>query len=236
MSSPIILDHTAYPHILDKVVGFLDWPGLRAMRGASSALNDKITAIMFRHVVLDAAYPDKKQLLIRDPYHLKPLLELNLNKEYHPLRLSLEDGLATLEKYTRIVDHLSPPLTPWDPSPFDNELYMNRGVLFPGQRINNDFVVVIQRDDWNNGILQLLLLSMRKPMNCTLIGFENLYNPPTPNEIEAFLEELRFSPDVRLSSLSIQDFKRTTGMSDLQLLLSTTQPGDPIPYPRVWSA
>ncbi|WOO85453.1 uncharacterized protein LOC62_07G008952 [Vanrija pseudolonga] len=106
------MDYTAYPHILDAVLAHSDWQTLQAMRLTSKTLNDKVCKLIYRHVVIkDDWHP--AQLVVREAYFHRPLFALDRDsgsvrpspryqgEDIGP-RVSAEDGLERLRKYTRI--------------------------------------------------------------------------------------------------------------------------------------
>lgn len=110
----MILDHAAYPEVLDRVISHLDWRTLQTMRRTSKTINDKVCRIIYRHVVLvEPSRGFSARLTVRDPYFLKPLL--TLDKKAGRVRsssrnhqgqirasVSVEDGMVRLRKYTEI--------------------------------------------------------------------------------------------------------------------------------------
>ncbi|WOO85457.1 uncharacterized protein LOC62_07G008956 [Vanrija pseudolonga] len=101
--SSIVLDHTA--HILDTVIAHRSWDAFFAMRATCSTVSDKIIAIMYRHIVVDVNESDDTHVLIRDPYHLKPLIHLYRYSTLYSFSFTLGDALERLKKHIRIVDY-----------------------------------------------------------------------------------------------------------------------------------
>lgn len=109
-----MLDHKWYPHLFDMVLGHLDWSDLRTMRLTSSAVNDKVCSIFYRHVVLVLPSNNKHRFHLVEPYHFDSLLLVDRSipsssrrrtAGTHPLgAVSLKEGLRRLAQYTRIID------------------------------------------------------------------------------------------------------------------------------------
>ncbi|WOO81835.1 uncharacterized protein LOC62_04G005353 [Vanrija pseudolonga] len=55
---PIVIDHTAHPHIIDAIIGACDTPTAIAFRSTSRAFRDKIDPMLLAHVLLYAPAPD----------------------------------------------------------------------------------------------------------------------------------------------------------------------------------
>ncbi|KAL1405587.1 hypothetical protein Q8F55_009226 [Vanrija albida] len=106
-----MLNHKSYPHLFDTVLSHLDWQGLLAMRLTSSAMNDRVSAILYRHVVL-CEPNEENQVLVVDPYHHRPLLRLDYpslpprvdGPETHGVEFSFQEVCARLGRYTRFLD------------------------------------------------------------------------------------------------------------------------------------
>lgn len=75
------------------------------MRATCSAVNDKINSIMYRHILVDVNESNDTHILIRDAYHLKPLLYLHRYSTHYPFEFTLGIALERLKKYTRVVDY-----------------------------------------------------------------------------------------------------------------------------------
>lgn len=109
-----MLDHTAYPYIFDTIIDCLDFETLHTMRRTCSAVNVKVSRILYRHVVFSVASSNKTQLRFVDPYHLKPLLLLDRgipsSKRQRTAAgtptggVSVKEALERLTKHTRILD------------------------------------------------------------------------------------------------------------------------------------
>lgn len=48
-----MLDHTAYPYLIDDIVSFAPAPSLLALRGTSKAFQDRVDALVLQHAVLE---------------------------------------------------------------------------------------------------------------------------------------------------------------------------------------
>ncbi|WOO85446.1 uncharacterized protein LOC62_07G008945 [Vanrija pseudolonga] len=78
-----VLDPSGFPHILDNILGHLPWSALPPLRAVSKAMDTRIKAVMYRHVVLHFQWaPETDQtdipvLHIVDPYYFRPLPGLN---------------------------------------------------------------------------------------------------------------------------------------------------------------
>ncbi|WOO85454.1 uncharacterized protein LOC62_07G008953 [Vanrija pseudolonga] len=107
-----MLDHRYFPHVWDTIVDNLDWKGMCMMRATSRTMHDRVSAIMYRHIVVSHPYDGDEYLRILDPYSHKVLFELN---RYDPssarLRAakqlksaSLKDALSRIKKHTRVIE------------------------------------------------------------------------------------------------------------------------------------
>lgn len=75
-----VLDHTAYPHIFDKVLAVSTWPSLLMFRTVCRDLCDRIDARLFSHVTLRRQTPDYKEE------------RWSIDDRYIPSRVELRDA------------------------------------------------------------------------------------------------------------------------------------------------
>ena len=90
-----MIDHEAFPHIIDRIIDFAPRASLLALRGVSRAILDRADEILFRHVVLSPADPDADhpEVVITAPHGRLP-------------GLRWEDPDATREERARWLDQL----------------------------------------------------------------------------------------------------------------------------------
>ncbi|WOO85455.1 uncharacterized protein LOC62_07G008954 [Vanrija pseudolonga] len=109
-----MLDHKSYPHIFDRIISYLDIKGMQAIRATNLALNERMCAKIYRHVVLwlppTAEYCSQSDpLLIFDPYNHEPRLRLAPSRRRDSANpdcggLSFNDAFGRLVRYTRVLD------------------------------------------------------------------------------------------------------------------------------------
>lgn len=108
-----MIDHKWFPEIFDQVLGYLDWKELHLMRLTSRAVNEQVSSILYRHVVLCLDSSTPQRLRFVDPYHLKPLLLVDraipasarIRASRPPVAgVSLKEAVQRLTKHTQIVD------------------------------------------------------------------------------------------------------------------------------------
>lgn len=111
-----MLDHKYYPHIFDLIISHLDAKGLQAMRPTSTAINNKVYGILYRHILVETDAPFSDLMFVRDPYTHRKLLVLDktiphsrrLRGSDSQRELSFKDVMDRLTEHTRIFDFACP--------------------------------------------------------------------------------------------------------------------------------